>query len=242
MREAGRVVGTTLQLVANAVRPGITTAELNELAAASISDLGAVPSFLGYNGFPAVLCTSINNEVVHGIPGPTVLREGDLLSVDCGAIVDGWHGDAAISVPVGSVSPRVAELSAATEAAMWAGLGSARVGAHLSDIGHAVESSLRASGAYGNVEDYGGHGIGSRMHMDPHVANYGKPGTGPLLVPGMALAIEPMATLGDPEITVLEDGWTVVTVDGQWAAHWEHTVAITEDGPWVLTAVDETRL
>ena len=242
MREAGRVVGVTLQAVAAAVRPGVSTAELNDIAAASISDHGATPSFLGYHGFPGVICTSINSEVVHGIPGSAILRLGDLLSIDCGAIVDGWHGDAAISIAVGSVSPSVLELSAATEEAMWAGLRAAQVGAHLSDIGHAVESMLRARGAYGNVEDYGGHGIGSRMHMDPHVANFGSPGGGPVLVPGMALAIEPMATLGDPEVMVLADGWTVVTVDGQWAAHWEHTVAITDDGPWVLTAVDDTLL
>jgi methionyl aminopeptidase len=242
MREAGRVVGVTLQAVAAAVRPGISTAELNEIAAESISDLGATPSFLGYHGFPGVICTSINSEVVHGIPGSAILQLGDLLSIDCGAIVDGWHGDAAISVPVGSVSAEVAALSAATEESMWAGLGAARVGAHLSDIGHAVETAIRAAGPYGIVEEYVGHGIGSSMHMDPPVPNYGRPGSGPVLVAGMALAIEPMATLGSAEVGVLADDWTVVTTDGRWAAHWEHTVAITDDGPWVLTAVEDVRL
>lgn len=242
MREAGRVVGVTLQAVAAAVRPGVSTAELNQIAAASISDHGATPSFLGYHGFPAVICTSINNEVVHGIPGPVLLQEGDLLSIDCGAIVDGWHGDAAITVLIGDVAPEVAELSRVTRESLWAGLDAARVGAHLSDIGHAVEKVIHAAGPYGIVEEYGGHGIGTAMHMDPHVLNYGAPGFGPVLRPGMALAIEPMATLGSPEVGVLDDEWTVVTADGSWASHWEHTVAITEAGPWVLTAVDEVRL
>jgi methionyl aminopeptidase len=242
MREAGRVVAVTLQAVAAAARPGVTTAELNDIAADSIRDHGATPSFLGYHGFPAVICTSLNREVVHGIPGPAVLVDGDLLSIDCGAIVDGWHGDAAVSVPVGVVSPEVAALSAATEASMWAGLAAARVGAHLSDIGHAVESVILAAGPYGIVEEYVGHGIGSSMHMHPPVPNYGRPGMGPVLRPGMALAIEPMATLGSPDVGVLEDEWTVVTMDGLWAAHWEHTVAVTDDGPWVLTALDDIRL
>ncbi|MEI8360366.1 MAG: type I methionyl aminopeptidase [Deltaproteobacteria bacterium] len=242
MRKAGLVVGKTLQELAAAVRPGITTAELDAIAAASIAGHGATPSFLGYNGFPAVICTSINNEVVHGIPGPAVLEEGDLISIDCGAIVDGWHGDAAITVPVGKVREEAAALSAATEAGMWAGLGAARVAAHLSDIGHAVETSIRQAGPYGIVEEYVGHGIGTSMHMAPPVPNHGRPGAGPKLVAGMALAIEPMATLGTAEVGVLDDGWTVVTIDGRWASHWEHTVAITDEGPWVLTAVDEVML
>ena len=165
-----------------------------------------------------------------------------LVSVDCGAIVRGWHGDAAISVPVGDIAPEVAALSAATEQSMWAGLAAARVGARLSDISHAVETSLRSAGPYGIVEDYVGHGIGTAMHMPPQVPNYGAPGKGPTLKAGMALAIEPMATLGDPEVRVLDDEWTVVTVDERPAAHWEHTVAITPDGPWVLTALDEVHL
>lgn len=242
MRKAGLVVGLTLQEVAAAVRPGITTLELDAIAAACIAGHGATPSFLGYHGFPAVICTSINSEVVHGIPGPAVLVEGDLVSIDCGAIVEGWHGDAAITVPVGVVSAEAAALSAATEASMWAGLASARVGAHLSDVGHAVENAIRGAGSYGIVEEYVGHGIGSSMHMPPPVPNYGKPGVGPRLVAGMALAIEPMATLGSAEVSVLDDDWTVVTTDGRWAAHWEHTVAVTDEGPWVLTAVEDVRL
>lgn len=242
MREAGLVVARTLARVTEAVRPGVTTSELDAIAARSISAEGATPSFLGYHGYPAHICTSVNGEVVHGIPGDRVLQEGDLLSVDCGAIVRGWHGDAAVSVPVGSVAPEVAALSAATESAMWAGLAAARAGSRLSDIGHAVETRIRAAGPYGIVEDYVGHGIGTSMHMHPPVPNYGSPGRGPHLRVGMALAIEPMATLGSPDVQVLADDWTVVTTDGACAAHWEHTVAITEDGPWVLTALDEVHL
>jgi methionyl aminopeptidase len=242
MRQAGLVVARTLQAVADAVRPGVTTGELNDVAHQCIRDAGATPSFLGYHGFPAVICTSVNEEVVHGIPGPRRLRDGDLISIDCGAIVDGWHGDAAVSVPVGEVSAEVADLSRVTEASMWAGLARARSGGHLSDIGHAVEQVIRQAGDFGIVEEYVGHGIGSSMHMHPPVPNYGKPGRGPVLSVGMALAIEPMATLGAAEVGVLSDGWTVVTSDSRCAAHWEHTVAITQDGPWVLTALDEIRL
>jgi len=242
MRQAGLVVGTTLQLVADSVRPGITTKELDAIAHANILSMGASPSFLGYHGFPAVICTSVNDEVVHGIPGPRILLEGDLISVDCGAIVDGWHGDAAMSILVGEVAPEVAELSRVTEASMWAGLAQARAGGRLSDIGHAVEGAINAAGAYGIVEEYVGHGIGTSMHMHPPVPNYGKAGQGPRLLVGMALAIEPMVCLGSSEVGVLSDGWTVVTSDHRYAAHWEHTVAITEDGPWVLTALDDVRL
>ena len=242
MRQAGLVVGTTLQLVADSVQPGITTKELDAIAHANILSMGASPSFLGYHGFPAVICTSVNDEVVHGIPGPRTLLEGDLISVDCGAIVDGWHGDAAISILVGEVAPEVAELSRVTEASMWAGLAQARAGGRLSDIGHAVEGAINAAGAYGIVEEYVGHGIGTSMHMHPPVPNYGKAGQGPRLLVGMALAIEPMVCLGSSEVGVLSDGWTVVTSDHRYAAHWEHTVAITEDGPWVLTALDDVRL
>lgn len=242
MRKAGLVVAKTLQELCAVVRPGMSTGELDAIAAACIAGHGATPSFLGYHGFPGVICTSINNEVVHGIPGNALLEEGDLLSIDCGAIVDGWHGDAAVTVAVGTTSPDAAALSAATEEAMWAGLAAARVGAHLSDIGHAVELTLRDAGPYGIVEEYVGHGIGSSMHMAPPVPNYGQPGSGPRLVAGMALAIEPMATLSSPEVGVLADDWTVVTIDGGWAAHWEHTVAVTAEGPWVLTAVEDVRL
>jgi methionyl aminopeptidase len=242
MRKAGAVVAETLRTVADAVAPGVTTAELDAIAREAIRSRGATPSFLGYHGFPAVICTSVNHEVVHGIPSDRALEAGDLVSVDCGAIIDGWHGDAAISIAVGELAPEVATLSAVTEQSMWAGLAQARVGNRLSDIGHAVERVIREHGEYGIVEEYVGHGIGSQMHMHPPVPNYGHPGRGPALEVGMALAIEPMATLGSPEVGVLPDGWTVVTDDGHWASHWEHTVAITPTGPWVLTALDEVRL
>lgn len=239
MREAGLVVAHTLQRVAEAVMPGITTLELDEIAESSIRDAGAKPSFLGYHGYPASICVSVNDEVVHGIPGPRVIREGDLVSIDCGAIVDGWHGDAAVSIGVGEVEPAVAALSKVTEAAMWAGLAMAKPGGRLGDIGAAVERRVRQdSPDYGIVVDYVGHGIGSAMHLPPNVPNVGPPGRGPELVVGMALAIEPMITLGTNEVDVLDDDWTVVTEDGSIAAHWEHTVAITENGPWVLTAID----
>jgi methionyl aminopeptidase len=242
MRQAGLVVARTLQLVSQAAAPGVTTSELNEVAHETLRNEGATPSFLGYHGFPAVICTSVNEEVVHGIPGNRVLRAGDLLSVDCGAIVDGWHGDAAVSMLIGTGSPAACDLSMVTERAMWAGLGMARVGARLSDISHAIEETVRAAGPFGIVEEYVGHGIGSRMHMSPSIPNFGTPGRGPVLKPGMALAIEPMVTMGSAEVDVLSDGWTVVTSDQRWAAHWEHTVAVTEEGPWVLTALEDVRL
>ena len=242
MREAGLVVARALRAVSEVAVSGVTTAELDECAADIISGNGALPSFLGYHGFPAHICTSVNHEVVHGIPGSTVLRDGDVISVDCGAIVDGWHGDAAVTIAIGSVPPEVERLSDVTEGALWAGLAAARPGGRLSDIGHAVQSHIEAAGDYGIVEDYVGHGIGSSMHMDPPVPNYGRPGRGPRLVPGMAVAVEPMVTLGAPTVHTLADDWTVVTDDGSVAAHWEHTVAITEEGPWVLTALDDVRL
>ena len=247
MRQAGLVVARALQAITEAATQGVTTGALDSLARDILADHGATSSFLGYKAhgavpYPGVICASINNEVVHGIPGDRTLREGDLLSVDFGAIVDGWNGDAAVSILVGPVAPEGAELSRVTEAALWAGLAKARPGGRLTDISHAVEETITGSGDFGIVEEYGGHGIGSRMHMDPHILNYGSPGRGPVLRPGMALAIEPMVTLGSPEVGVLADAWTVVTLDGGWAAHWEHTVAVTEDGPWVLTALDDVRL
>ena len=242
MRAAGLVVARTLHRVAGITAPGISTAELDECAAQSIRDEGATPSFLGYHGFPAHICVSVNEEVVHGIPGDRRIEDGDVVSIDCGAIVGGWHGDAAITVLVGQVEADLAELSRATEESLWAGLKAARPGNRLSDIGHAIESVVRAHGdQYGIVEEYVGHGIGSSMHMEPAVPNYGRPGKGPRLVPGMALAVEPMVILGDPTVEVLDDGWTVVASDGSHACHWEHTVAITDDGPWVLTALDDVR-
>jgi len=242
MREAGLVVAVALDAAVAAVQPGITTADLDAIAEREIRAAGAVPSFLGYHGYPATICTSVNDEIVHGIPSAgRVLAAGDLVSIDCGAIVSGWHGDAAVTVGVGPVSDRAGALLRACETALWHSLARARPGGRLTDISHAVEASAAASGPYGIVEEYVGHGIGTEMHMDPPVPNYGRPGRGPVLAEGMALAIEPMLTLGRPRARLLDDGWTVVTADGSLSAHFEHTVAITADGPWVLTAPDGGR-
>jgi len=238
MRAAGLVVADTLELMRQTAAPGMTTRDLDAVAASAISAAGATPSFLGYHGYPATICVSVNEEIVHGIPGDRTIRDGDLVSVDCGAIVDGWHGDAAITICVGEVAAEHRALVEVTEDALWQGLARAVVGGRVSDIGHAVETSVRARGDYGIVEEYVGHGIGSQMHMEPSVPNYGEPGHGPHLVAGMAVAVEPMVILGDRRTRVLADDWTVVTADGGWAAHAEHTVALTADGPWVLTAHD----
>jgi len=240
MREAGLVVAGALRAAADAAAPGVSTADLDAVASEVILAAGAVPSFKGYHGYPATLCTSVNEEIVHGIPGPRRrLRHGDLLSIDCGAIVDGWHADAALSLGIGDLPPGLARLLDVCEQAMWAGLAQARPGARLTDISHAVEATVRAAGrGYGIVEDYVGHFIGSEMHMDPPVLNQGKPGRGPVLAAGMALAVEPLLTAGSPETVLDDDGWTVRSADGRPAAHFEHTVAITADGPWVLTAPD----
>ena len=238
MRRAGLVVGQTLELMRSSVRAGISTGELDAIAEDKIRTSGATPSFKGYHGFPGSICASVNDEVVHGIPGERVLAEGDVISIDCGAIVDGWHGDAAITVAVGTVPPEVTALIRATEEAMWRGIGAARLGGRVTDISHAVESHVRSSGRYGILEDYVGHGIGSEMHQPPNVPNYGRPGRGPRLVEGLALAVEPMVTLGGNETVLLEDDWTVVTADGTWAAHSEHTFTLTPRGAWVLTALD----
>jgi methionyl aminopeptidase len=244
MRVAGLLVGRTLRLLRAQAQPGVSTAELDALAEQTIRDAGGVPSFKGYHGFPATICASVNDQIVHGIPSRNqVLADGDLASIDCGAIVDGWHGDAAITVEVGAVSYADRELSAACRAALVAGIQAARPGGRLTDISSAVERAALAAGArdgrmYGIVAEYGGHGIGTRMHMDPFLPNRGNPGHGPRLRPGMALAIEPMLTLGTEESRELDDGWTVITADGSHAAHWEHTVAITDDGPQVLTTPD----
>jgi methionyl aminopeptidase len=236
MRLAGELVGRTLRVLTEVVRPGITTAELDKIAEREIRVGGGVPSFLGYHGYPATICTSVDEEVVHGIPGPRTLQAGDIISIDCGAIVEGWHGDAAVTVGVGEISSEHQRLIDDCAAALCAGLANARPQYRLGDISHAVERSVRGSGQrYGLVREYTGHGIGTAMHMDPAVPNYGPAGKGLALEPGMALAIEPMITLGDRVVAELEDGWTVVTMDGSWAAHFEHTVAITPDGPWVLT-------
>jgi methionyl aminopeptidase len=242
MYAAGQVVARTLSVLKESVRPGITTAELDAIAEREIRGAGAVPSFLGYFGYPASICTSVNEQVVHGIPSPEqVLRPGDVISIDCGAILDGWHGDSALSVAVGAIDPADQAMLDACEASMWAGIAQAVEGKRLGDISHAVERSVLRAGDYGLIREYTGHGIGTEMHMDPVVRNYGPPGQGPRLRSGMALAIEPMITRGARHVAELDDGWTVITTDGSRAAHFEHTIAITPDGPWVLTARDEER-
>ncbi len=247
MRAAGLVVADTLARLREAVAPGVSTAELDAIAEASIRGAGAIPSFLGYYGYPASICTSVNEQVVHAIPAATqVLREGDVISLDCGAILDGWHGDAAITVPVGEAKPEIIRLIEAAEDAMWAGIAAAARGVRsrqgrLTDISAAIETSIRRAGRYGIVRGYGGHGIGTEMHQDPHVLNHGRPGRGPRLVPGLALAIEPMLTLGSPATVELADGWTVVTRDRSIAVHVEHSVGFFEDGVLALTASDGGR-
>lgn len=246
MRAAGLVVGETLALLREQLQPGMTTRELDTLAEEHIRSSGAVPSFLGYHGFTGSICASVNEEIVHGIPGTRVLAEGDLISIDCGAIVDGWHGDAAISLIVGGREagrPEDLALIDATEASLYAGIAALKVGRHLFDVGAAVEDEIVAAGErdgreYGIVEDYVGHGIGTAMHMDPQVPNYRTRDKGPTVAEGTTVAIEPMVTLGAQDNEVLSDDWTVVTLDKSRAAHWEHSVAATKDGLWILTAID----
>ncbi len=241
MRSAGLVVGETLALIRSSVRAGMTTGDLDQIAEVHIRDRGAIPSFKGYHGFPGSLCLSVNNEVVHGIPGGRVLLDGDVLSVDCGAIVRGWHGDAALTVGIGQISEDATRLLDVCEGSLWAGLAAARPGGRVTDISHAIEGYVRSRGEYGVLEDYVGHGIGSAMHMPPNVPNHGPAGKGPKLVVGLALAVEPMITTGSIDTQVLEDNWTVVTGDGSLAAHFEHTFTLTEHGAWVLTALDGGR-
>ena len=240
MRVAGLLTGQTLEVLRDAVRPGITTGELDAIAEDHIRTGGGIPSFKGYSQppFPGSICASVNDQVVHGIPGDRVLAEGDVISIDCGAIVDGWHGDAAITVAVGDVPAEVTQLMRVTEGSMWAGFAAARLGGRVSDISHAVESYIRERGDYGILEEFTGHGIGTAMHQPPNVPNYGRPGRGPKLERGLALAVEPMVTLGSPLTALDADEWTVVTEDGSWAAHFEHTFTLTPDGAWILTALD----
>lgn len=239
MRRAGLVVARAHDAVREAARPGVTTAELDAVAAEVISEAGAKPSFLGYHGYPAVLCVSVNDEVVHGIPGERVLEPGDVVSVDCGAIVDGWHGDAAFTMVLPDADPADEALSAVTEEAMWAGIAALATNERLGGVGDAVERVVEDSGVeYGIVQEYVGHGIGSAMHQPPDVLNYRTRERGPRLRPGMCLAVEPMLTRGSRMTEILDDDWTVVTADGSRAAHWEHTVAIGPEGIWVLTAHD----
>jgi methionyl aminopeptidase len=244
MRRAGLVVAEALERMTEAVRPGVTTAALEQVARDVLDRHGATSNFLGYGHppFPAVICASVGAEVVHGIPGDRVLEEGELCSIDFGAVVDGWHADAAVTVPVGTCAPEVLELNRVTEESLWAALAVVRPGGRLSDVGAAVEGVVRPHG-YGVLEDYSGHGIGRAMHEPPFVPNVAPqgPGKGMALDVGLVLAIEPMVTLGTADTVVLEDDWTVATADGLQAAHWEHTVAVTPDGPWVLTARDGGR-
>ena len=234
MRKAGRVVAEMLEVTSGGVRPGVTTAQLDKLAREVLERRGARSNFLGYHGFPAVICTSPNNVIVHGIPGPYVVQEGDIISLDCGAIIEGYHGDAAVTVPVGEVPPKVNKLIRVTEEALQAGIAQLVEGNRLHDVGLAVQTVAEGAG-FSVVKGYVGHAIGTQMHEDPAVPNYW-PGTpGPKLRTGMVFAVEPMVNVGGEETVVMDDGWTVVTVDGSLSAHFEHTIAVTDDGPEVLT-------
>ena len=235
MRRAGRVVAETIDAVRDAVRPGVTTKQLDEIAEREIRGRDAIPSFKGYRGFPATICTSVNDEIVHGIPGGRVLRAGDLFKLDCGAIVEGFHADSAVTIPVGDVEPDLAKLVETTERALWAGIAECRPGNRIGDIGHAVQMVAEGAG-FAVVREYVGHGVGRALHEDPPVPNYGAAGRGPKLEPGLVIAIEPMVNLGTFETRLLPDGWTVVTEDGRHSAHFEHTIAITDEGHEVLTA------
>ena len=238
MAVAGALVASVLDRMADEVRAGVATIELDRIAEEMIRGSGGIPSFIGVPGrlapFRHSLCISINEEVVHGIPGARRIRDGDIVSIDAGAIVDGWHGDAARSFVVGTVAPKTAELVEATREAMYAGIAAARVGNHIADISGAIEDVARTHG-YGIVRSFVGHGIGTEMHEEPQVTNYRSGARGRRLEPGLCLAIEPMFTLGTHEVRVKDDGWTVVTADGSLAAHWENTIAITSEGPRILT-------
>lgn len=234
MEVAGRCVAAVHDAIRAIVRPGVTTEQLDAIAAEVTRKHDCRPSFLGYHGFPKTICTSPNAAIVHGIPGGYELKDGDLISIDAGAIYEGWHGDAAFTVGVGNVPNDVQKLLDVTEKALWNGLRQVRVGKRLGDVGHAIESTAEPRG-YGVVREYVGHGIGRQMHEAPNVPNYGTPGRGLKIKTGMALAIEPMFNMGGPETAVLDDEWTVVTADGSLSAHFEHTVLVTEDGPIVST-------
>lgn len=235
MRAAGRVVAEMHEAIRAKTRPGVTTLELDRAARDVLASRGAASNFLGYHGYPAVICASVNDEVVHGIPNERPLRDGDIVSIDCGAIVNGWHGDAAFTMGVGLIDAQAQRLIDAADRALAAAVEAMRAGGHLGDVGAAVESVVIAAG-YGSPRDYCGHGIGRAMHEDPDVENRGRRGKGPLLAPGVVLAIEPMLIAGGrDDVLVLDDDWTVVTADGSLAAHTEHTVAVTEHGPEILT-------
>ena len=234
MRAAGRVVAEMHEKVREAIRPGVTTLELDRVARDVLDRRGAKSNFLNYHGFPAVICTSPNDMIVHGIPGPYRLKEGDIIGIDCGAIIEGWHGDAAFTAGVGQVAPEAQRLMDVTEASLQAAIAQMVEGNRLSDIGHAVQVVAEDAG-FSVVRGYEGHAIGTAMHEKPGVPNYGEPGKGPKLKPGMVFAIEPMVNVGTHKTKVLDDGWSVMTADGSLSAHFEHTIAITEDGPEILT-------
>jgi methionyl aminopeptidase len=234
MRRAGRVVAEMHERIRAAIRPGVTTADLDKVGREVIDRRGARSNFLNYHGFPAVICTSPNDVVVHGIPGGYRLKEGDLISIDCGAIVEGYHGDAAFTAPVGSITEEAARLVKVTEESLYAGIEQMVDGNRLSDIGQAVQDVAEAAG-FSVVRGYSGHAIGTAMHERPDVPNHGPPGRGPKLRPGMVFAIEPMVNAGRAATRVLDDGWSVVTADGSLSAHFEHTIAVTEDGPEIFT-------
>ncbi len=239
MRRAGLVVAEIHQLIREAIKPGMTTSALDAISAAQIKRSGATSNFFNYHGFPATICVSINDEIVHGIPGPKIINEGDIVSIDCGAIVDGWHGDAAFSIGIGNVDPADQKLMDTCEESMWVGIAAGKNGGRLSDIGFAIEQYINSQGMYGILQEYGGHGIGTEMHQEPHVLNFGKAGNGPEIIPGMALAIEPMITRGTHKTKVLGDEWTVVSSDKSRGAHFEHSYVICPDGkPFVLTSMD----
>jgi methionyl aminopeptidase len=236
MRETGRLVGEVLAELAAMVAPGVTTADLDTVAEKRIARAGATPAFKGYHGYPATICASINEEVIHGIPsGRRLLKEGDIISIDVGASLNGYFGDSAITLPVGQVSEEAATLLRVTEEALFKAIERVKPGNRISDIGHAVQKHVEAYG-FSVVREFVGHGIGQRMHEEPQVPNYGDPGRGPRLSEGMVLAIEPMVNAGKPAVKLLGDGWTAVTRDSSLSAHFEHTVAVTAAGPWILTA------
>ena len=236
MRAAGRLVGQVLTALAGKVAPGVTTADLDAVAEALIVDAGAIPAFKGYHGYPATICASVNDEVIHGIPsGQRVLNAGDVISIDVGASLDGYYGDSAVTLPVGSISEGAAMLLRVTEESLYKAIEVVKPGGRVSDIGHAVQKHVEAHG-FSVVREFVGHGIGQKMHEDPQIPNYGDGGRGPRLTEGMVLAIEPMVNAGKATVKVLTDGWTAVTRDHSLSAHFEHTVAVTADGPWILTA------
>ena len=239
MRKAGLVVAEALKLMKAAVTPGVSPLDLDAIAADYLEANNAIPSFLNYHGYPNVVCASVNHEVVHGIPNERLLVTGDIISIDFGAVVNGWHGDSAFSIGVGEIDPADQKLMDTCEESMWRGIAAAKVGGHLTDISHAIESYIQSQGKYGILREYGGHGIGTEMHQEPHILNYGPPGLGPELKPGFALAIEPMITRGTEKMKTLSDDWTVVASDKSNGAHFEHSFALLPDGkPFVLTALD----